>query len=215
MHSADDTDRRVIGTGSGDADRSGDPIDRVAVLLAEAEAVDRAILPEPTAMTLATVGADGRPSARVVLLKSVGAEGFVFYTNLRSRKGRELAKNPWAALCFHWQALEQQVRVEGVVTQVPDAEADAYFATRPRISQLGAWASDQSEPLAEYARLEARLRETEQRFENAPVPRPPHWSGFRLVPDVIEFWRSRPFRLHERERYERAGDAWRMVRLYP
>ncbi|HSJ62833.1 MAG TPA: pyridoxamine 5'-phosphate oxidase [Gemmatimonadaceae bacterium] len=199
----------------GGAADSGDPIARFEALLAAAEALDRAVLPEPTAMTLATVGPDGRPSARIVLLKSVGADGFVFYTNLRSRKGRELLGNPHAALCFHWQALEQQVRVEGPVTLVPDAEADGYFATRPRISQLGAWASDQSEPLAEYAHLERRLREAEQRFGTGPVPRPPHWSGFRLLPHCIEFWRSRPFRLHERERFERHGDAWRMVRLYP
>jgi pyridoxamine 5'-phosphate oxidase len=192
-----------------------DPVVRFERLLAAAVALDRTVLPEPTAMTLATVDTDGRPSARVVLLKSVGADGFVFYTNLRSRKGRELAGNPHAALCFHWQALEEQVRVEGVASQVPDAEADAYFATRPRISQLGAWASEQSAPLDAYATLEARLRDTEQRFAGVEVPRPPQWSGFRLVPDEIEFWRSRPFRLHERQRYQREGGAWRVVRLYP
>jgi pyridoxamine 5'-phosphate oxidase len=196
-------------------DRSSDPILRFHVLLAAAEALDRAVLPEPTAMTLATVGADGRPSARVVLLKSVGTDGFVFYTNVLSRKGRELAGNHHAALCFHWQALEEQVRVEGSAAAVPDAEADAYFATRPRISQLGAWASEQSEPLAEYAILEERLREADARFSGRDVPRPPHWSGFRLTPVAIEFWRNRPFRLHERERFERDGAAWRMMRLYP
>ena len=195
---------------------SGDPIARFERLLEQAVALDRALLPEPTAMTLATVGPDGRPSARVVLLKSVGADGFVFYTNLRSRKGRELAGNQFAALCFHWQHLEQQVRIEGAALRVPDAEADAYFATRPRISQLGAWASDQSELLDEYATLEARLGEAERRFEGQDVPRPPHWSGFRLVPDRIEFWRNRAYRLHERERYERTGEgAWRVVRLFP
>jgi pyridoxamine 5'-phosphate oxidase len=204
-----------VGSAAGRAAAGSDPIARFAALLAEAEALDRAVLPEPTAMTVATVGPDGRPSARVVLLKSVGPEGFVFYTNLRSRKGRELAGNRHAALCFHWQALEQQVRVEGTVSLVPDAEADAYFATRPRISQLGAWASDQSEPLAGYDLLERRLRETDARFATGAVPRPPHWSGFRLEADAIEFWRSRPFRLHERERFERVGDAWQMVRLYP
>jgi pyridoxamine 5'-phosphate oxidase len=193
----------------------GDPIARFERLLAAAVALDRALLPEPTAMTLATVGPDGRPSARVVLLKSMGPDGFVFYTNVRSRKGRELAENRHAALCFHWQALEEQVRVEGIVSQVPDAEADAYFATRPRISQLGAWASDQSAPLDEYATLQARLRDAELRFEGVEVPRPPHWSGFRLAPDRIEFWRNRPFRLHERERYELDGRAWRVVRLFP
>lgn len=193
----------------------GDPIARFERLLAAAVALDRSVLPEPTAMTLATVGPDGRPSARVVLLKSVGADGFVFYTNLHSRKGRELAGNHHAALCFHWQPLEEQVRVEGIAVQVPDAEADAYFATRPRVSQLGAWASDQSAPLDQYATLQMRLREAERRFEGVEVPRPPHWSGFRLTPDRIEFWRSRPFRLHERERYERDGDAWRVMLLFP
>jgi pyridoxamine 5'-phosphate oxidase len=204
------------GTARDAAAEPGDPIERFERLLAEAMALDRSILPEPTAMTLATVGADGRPSARVVLLKSVGPDGFVFYTNLRSRKGQELAANPYAALCFHWQQLEQQVRVEGKASRVPDAEADAYFATRPRISQLGAWASDQSEVLDDSATLENRLREVERRFEGKEVPRPPHWSGFRLVPDRIEFWRNRPYRLHERERYERDGSgAWRVVRLFP
>jgi pyridoxamine 5'-phosphate oxidase len=196
-------------------DRSSDPILRFQVLLAAAEALDRAVLPEPTAMTLATVGADGRPSARVVLLKSVGTDGFVFYTNVLSRKGRELAGNHHAALCFHWQALEEQVRVEGSAAAVPDAEADAYFATRPRISQLGAWASEQSEPLAEYAILEERLREADARFSGRDVPRPPHWSGLRLTPVAIDYWRNRPVRLHERERFERDGAAWRMMRLYP
>jgi pyridoxamine 5'-phosphate oxidase len=198
-----------------EATERGDPIARFERLLAAAVALGREVLPEPTAMTLATVGADGRPSARVVLLKSVGPDGFVFYTNVRSRKGRELAENHHAALCFHWQALEEQVRVEGIASQVPDAEADAYFATRPRISQLGAWASDQSAPLDEYATLQARLRDAELRFEGVEVPRPPHWSGFRLAPDRVEFWRNRPFRLHERERYELDGRAWRVVRLFP
>lgn len=211
------TSRESVAAPPSGAAESGDPIARFERLLAEAVALDRSVLPEPTAMTLATVGPDGRPSARVVLLKSVGADGFVFYTNLRSRKGRELAGNHYAALCFHWQQLEQQVRVEGTALRVPDAEADAYFATRPRVSQLGAWASDQSELLDEYAALEARLRDVERRFDGQEVPRPPHWSGFRLIPDRIEFWRNRPFRLHERERYERDGaaDAWRMVRLFP
>lgn len=205
----------TTGDPAGPAGGPDDPIARFEALLADAVALDRALLPEPTAMTLATVGSDGRPAARIVLLKSVGPDGFVFYTNLRSRKGRELAGNANAALCFHWQPLEHQVRVEGTVSQVPDAEADAYFATRPRISQLGAWASDQSEPLEAYEQLEQRLHDVDARFAHGAVPRPPHWSGFRLVPNAIEFWRNRPFRLHERERFERHGDAWRMVRLYP
>lgn len=193
----------------------GDPIVRFEALLAAAHAVDRERLPEPTAMTLATVGSDGQPSARVVLLKSVGDDGFVFYTNVQSRKGRELTEDPRAALCFHWQPLEVQVRVEGRVERVPDEEADAYFATRPRISQLGAWASDQSAPLASMAELEQRLRDADARFAGGEVPRPPHWSGFRLTPRVIEFWHNRPFRLHERERYERDGAQWTMMRLFP
>jgi pyridoxamine 5'-phosphate oxidase len=209
------TDSNVTSGASNDAIEAGDPIARFATLLEAAEAVDRALLPEPTAMTLATVGADGQPSARIVLLKSVGADGFVFYTNLRSRKGNELAHTPRAALCFHWQPLEIQVRVEGTVSLVPDADADAYFATRPRISQLGAWASDQSAPLAAYAELEERLRQAEERFAGLDVPRPSHWSGFRLEPQAIEFWRNRPFRLHERERYEREQHGWRMTRLFP
>jgi len=197
------------------ASAPGDPIARFEALLDSAHAVDRDRLPEPTAMTLATVGPDGQPSARVGLLKSVGADGFVFYTNVQSRKGRELAEDPRAALCFHWQQLEVQVRVEGSVERVPDEEADAYFATRPRISQLGAWASDQSAPLASMAELEQRLRDADARFAGGDVPRPPHWSGFRLIPRVIEFWRNRPFRLHERERFERDGAGWTMMRLFP
>lgn len=192
-----------------------DPISHFRTLLAAAQAVDRARLPEPTAMTLATVGADGQPSARLVLLKSVDDRGFVFYTNLRSRKGRELAANPRAALTFHWQPLEVQVRIEGIVEQVPDAEADEYFATRPRGSQIGAWASDQSEELARAADLDARFAEAERRFAGRDVPRPAHWSGYRLMAERIEFWRNRPSRLHERRLFEREGAAWRERLLYP
>ena len=192
-----------------------DPIERFAELFAAAQAVDRSLLPEPTAMTLATVGADGRPSARMVLLKGVDDRGFVFYTNLGSRKGRELRANPRAALCFHWPPLDQQVRVEGEASVVPDDEADAYFATRARVSQLGAWASQQSEPMAHDEDLEARLRDVERRYEGREVPRPPYWTGFRVTPDRIEFWRGRPFRLHDRELYTRQGAAWRVERLYP
>lgn len=192
-----------------------DPIAHFRTLLAAAQAVDRVILPEPTAMTLATVGTDGQPSARLVLLKSVDDGGFVFYTNLRSRKGRDLAANPRAALTVHWQPLEVQVRIEGIAEQVADAEADAYFATRARGSQIGAWASDQSETLTADSELTARVAELEQRFAGRQVPRPPHWSGYRVVPERIEFWRNRPSRLHERRMFERVGGVWRERLLFP
>ena len=192
-----------------------DPIAHFRSLLAAAQAVDRTLLPEPTAVTLATAGADGQPSARLVLLKAVDERGFVFYTNLRSRKGRDLAANPRAALTFHWAPLEVQVRVEGSVEQVSDREADQYFATRERGSQIGAWASDQSETLARDADLEARVAEVERRFAGREVPRPPHWSGYRLLPARVEFWRNRPSRLHERRLFEREGDGWRERLLYP
>jgi pyridoxamine 5'-phosphate oxidase len=192
-----------------------DPFAEFREHFAEAEAVDRARLPEPTAMTLATVGADGAPSARIVLLKALDERGFVFYTNLGSRKGKELTANARAALVFHWAPLERQVRVEGTVERVTDAEADAYFATRARDSQVGAWASRQSEPLASDAELDAQVREVEARFAGRAVPRPPHWSGFRVVPERIEFWHGRAHRLHERRVFERRGGAWTLRRLFP
>jgi pyridoxamine 5'-phosphate oxidase len=192
-----------------------DPIERFRALLAEAEAIDRSVLPEPTAMMVATVGDDGQPSLRVVLLKAVDERGFVFYTNFESRKGRELLAHPKAALCFHWQLLERQVRIEGDAQPVPPEEADAYFATRARLSQIGAWASKQSRPLASDAELDDRVHAMEERFAEATVPRPPHWSGFRVVPRRIEFWRNRAFRLHERLVYEREDGNWRVTRLYP
>jgi pyridoxamine 5'-phosphate oxidase len=192
-----------------------DPIAYFRALLTEAEGVDRALLPEPTAMSLATVGEDGQPSLRIVLLKGVDDRGFVFYTNYESRKGRELLAHPRAALCFHWQPLERQIRIEGRAEPVSPEEADAYFATRARLSQIGAWASRQSRPLANDAELEARVREVEERFAGRGVPRPPYWSGFRVRPERIEFWRNRDFRLHERLLYERDGDGWRVQHLFP
>lgn len=183
------------------------------------ELLERAMgsgIPEPTAMTLSTVGPDGHPSSRMVLLKGFDAHGFVFYTNLGSRKAREIAGNPWVALCFHWQPLEVQVRIEGRAEPVSEAEADAYFASRPRGSRVGAWASRQSEPLPARTALEERIREVEARFAGTEIPRPPFWSGYRVVPDRIELWYGRPSRLHDREVYTPdPGGGWRVEHLYP
>ena len=167
------------------------------------------------AMALATSGADGQPSVRMVLLKGQGPDGFVFYTNEHSAKGQQLAENARAALLLHWKSLRRQVRVEGSVERVSKAEADAYFASRGRDSQLGAWASDQSRPLDARATFERRFEETAKGFDGADVPRPPHWGGYRVVPDRLEFWSDRPHRLHERRLFTRDGDGWREGLLYP
>jgi pyridoxamine 5'-phosphate oxidase len=192
-----------------------DPIARFGTLLEAAQRVGPERLPEPTAFALATVGADGQPSVRMVLLKDAGDAGFVFYTNYESRKGREMLDRPSAAMCFHWQPLDRQVRVEGPIERVSDEEADAYFASRARGSQLGAWASRQSESMADPGDLARRFAEMEARFAGGPVPRPPHWSGFRLIPKRIEFWISQPSRLHTRHLYSRDGARWRLETLYP
>ncbi len=192
---------------------SAHPVARFHELLAEAAA---GALSDPTAMALATADAGGRPSVRMVLLKAADERGFVFYTNLGSRKGRELATNPKAALCFHWPHTGWQVRVEGVVEPVGATEADAYHASRPRGSQIGAWASRQSEPVASREALLEQYREVERRYEGQPVPRPPYWSGFRLVPERIEMWRTDEFRLHHRTLHTRQADgSWTAELLQP
>ena len=170
---------------------------------------------DPNGMALATVDESGLPDVRMVLLKGFSADGFVFYTNLESRKGRQLAQTPRAALCFHWKSIRRQVRVRGNVERVTPQEADAYFATRPRLAKIGAWASKQSEPLESRLALEKVVALTTARFALGEVPRPPHWSGFRLVPVEIEFWRDGAFRLHDRARFTRAGDNWTKTMLYP
>lgn len=170
---------------------------------------------EPDATVLSTVDENGQPSGRFVLLKAVDDRGFVFYTNLHSRKARALETNPRASLCFYWAGLGKQVRIEGAVERVSDAEADAYFATRPRDSQIGAWASEQSRPLAERQVLDRRVAEMSTRFVDVAVPRPPFWSGYRLVPHVMEFWTRDAARLHVREHYQRTDDGWTRTLLFP
>jgi pyridoxamine 5'-phosphate oxidase len=171
--------------------------------------------PDAETMVLATATSDGLPSARAVLLKGFDARGFVFYTNLESRKSEELAQNPRAALCFYWKSLHRQVRIEGRVEPVSAAEADAYFASRPRETRIGAWASQQSRPLESRRVLDERVDEVSRRFAGSEVPRPPFWSGYRAVPDSVEFWQERPSRLHDRWLFVREGGEWRRNRLFP
>ena len=189
-----------------------EPFERFHAWLKEAEAKEPN---DPTAMGLATVGPDSMPAVRMVLLKDADERGFVFYTNEQSRKGEHLHAHPKAALCFHWKALRRSVRVEGEVEPTTPAEADAYFATRHRSSQIGAWASEQSRPLESRYALEARVAKFTAKFGLGSVPRPPHWSGFRVVPRRIEFWEDRPFRLHDRLVYLREGEGWTAMKLYP
>lgn len=192
-----------------------DPFARFGRVFADALALDPALSPEPTAMSVATVDAGGQPSVRIVLLKGFDSAGFVFYTNYEGRKGRELLGHPLTALCFHWPHIEVQVRVEGAAVPVTSAEADAYFATRARASQLGAWASRQSHPIEHEGDLELRLAEFEEKFAGREVSRPHCWSGFRVVPEKIEFWHNRPSRLHLRHLYIRSTDGWKMQTLFP
>jgi pyridoxamine 5'-phosphate oxidase len=170
---------------------------------------------DANAMALATATPSGAPAVRMVLLKGIDQRGLVFYTDIGSRKGNELASNPQASVCFHWKSLRRQIRIAGRVSPVAAAEADAYFLTRPRDSRIGAWASAQSRPLASRAALEKRIAAVEARFAGEEVPRPPHWSGYRLVPDWFEFWHDRPFRLHDRIVFSAGAEGWTRSRLYP
>lgn len=197
---------------SGDFTAADEPFQLFSAWLEEASASEPR---DPNAMALATVDADGLPNVRMVLLKGLDARGFVFYTNLNSKKGQELAANPKAALVFHWKSLNRQVRVRGPVEPVSDAEADAYFATRPRGAQIGAWASRQSAPLESRFALEKAVALHTAKFGLGAIPRPEHWSGFRILPETIEFWADRPFRLHDRIVFQRTGETWTKTRLYP
>ena len=204
--------REYARAGLRESDAEEDPVEQFRRWFDEALAAD---LHEPNAMTLATATPDGRPSARVVLLKGFDERGFVFYTNYEGRKARELEVNPYCALVFYWGELERQVRVEGRVSRVPDGESDAYFEGRPRGSQLGAWVSEQSRPVRDRGPLEDRLRELVAEYEGREVPRPPFWGGYRVEPETIEFWQGRENRLHDRLIYRRSDGLWRRERLQP
>jgi pyridoxamine 5'-phosphate oxidase len=206
----------TLGRGlAGGIPEAADQADPIRLFQAWFDAATEAGLLLPEAAALATASADGEPSARMVLLKGADAAGFVFFTNYGSRKARDLDTNPRAALCFHWAILQRQVRVSGAVQRVDESESAAYFATRGRGSQIGAWASLQSQRLESREQLEQRVRDAESRFAGADVPRPPFWGGYRLVPSQIEFWQGRADRLHDRLVFTREGDAWRTERLFP
>jgi pyridoxamine 5'-phosphate oxidase len=192
-----------------------DPIERFRSVYALAEKLDRSIIPEPNAMSLGTIGNRDQPYVRIVLLKAFDERGFVFYTSYDGKKGRQLIAHPRASLCFYWAPLSIQVRIEGRVTGVSDEEADAYFATRERGSQIGAWASRQSEPMETPTALDERVAKYEKEFEGKTIPRPEYWSGFRVWPERIEFWKGKPNRLHERHLYLRDGEGWLVETLYP
>jgi pyridoxamine 5'-phosphate oxidase len=189
-----------------------DPFEQFRGWFAEAETAEPN---DPNAVAVATATAEGRPSVRMVLLKEWDSRGFVFYTNLESRKGDELKANPYAALLFHWKSLRRQVRIEGAVELVSDAEADAYYASRARLSRLGAWASEQSRPLPRRGALLRRVAKYEATYPVGAVPRPPFWSGYRVVPERFEFWQDMPFRLHDRTVFVRAAEGWETMKLYP
>ncbi len=208
------TGSKTLGLTAVDFTEAEEPLALFAAWMQEAAVAEPA---DANAMSVASVDADGLPNVRMVLLKGLDERGFVFYTNLDSRKGRELAANPKAALLFHWKSLARQVRVRGPVERVEDKEADAYFATRPKLSQIGAWASRQSAPLESRLAFEKAVALTTAKYAVGTVPRPPFWSGFRIVPLIMEFWHDRPFRLHDRVEYRREalGGAWSKTRLYP